>query len=272
MSDPKDLQDRPPRPGARPGRGNRVLAFMQFAPLLVVFFFVTACSGSGGSSGDFFTGRRSNIFLKGFTGRVGDANFADPVTVSAWAPFTPGTNTNDNSSGRSTGITNNNNQVNDLLFDDVFAQLDISNGISARLDQILLEFTEVDGSPVIDFNVTPPTAVPGRFDYPIRSSLSLFATPLTSVGAPLSVLSGPIARTFVPINIFKSGIFEFLLEQPAVNRRPFLCRMTFTGFDILENPFRIVGFLIVNPVLQTNNRTLPGGGGATDRSGANPSP
>lgn len=272
MSDPKDLQDRSPRPGARPGRGNRFLASMQFAPLLVVFFFVTACGGSGGSSGDFFTSRRSNIFLKGFVGRVGNSNTQDPVAVSAWAPFTPGTNTNTNSGGRATGITNNNAQVDDFLFDDVFAQLDISNGISARLDQILLEFTEVDGSPVLDFTVTPPTAVPGRFDYPIRSSMSLIATPITSVGAALSELSGPITRFFVPINIFKSGIFEFQLDQPDVNRRPFLCRMTFTGFDILENPFRIVGFLMVSPVPQTNQKTLPGGGGALDRTGPAPGP
>ena len=255
------------RPAYRPGRGNRVLALMQFAPLLVVFFFVTACSGTGGSGGgDFFTSRRSNIFFKGFIARPNNTN-TDPQVVTSWAPFVIPTDTNGNQTGRSTGITNNNAQVTQLLMDDVFAQLDISNGISARLDQIALQFTEVDGSPLLDFNVTPPTSVSGRFDFPIRPTLALIASPITSIGTPLSDPQGVVTRFFVPVNIFKTGIFEFLLDQPAVNRRPFLCKMTFSGVDVLDNPFSIVSFLMVSPVLQTINRTQPGGGGAVDRPG-----
>lgn len=254
------------RPAYKAGRGNRLLAIMQFAPLLLTFFFITACSGTGGGDGgDLFTSRRSNIFMKGFVARPSNNN-NDTQVVTSWAPFSLN-NDNANQTGRSTGITNTNADIQTLLMDDVFAQLDISNGISARLDQINLEFTEVDGSPIVDFNATPPTATAGRFDYPIRTNLALIASPITSLGAPLTEPQGPITKYFVPINIFKSGIYEFQVEQPAANRRPFLCKMTFSGVDVLDNPFSILSFLMVSPVLQSPNRTQPGGGGAVDRPG-----
>lgn len=257
------------RPAYKAGRGNRLLAIMQFAPLLLTFFFITACSGTGGGDGgDLFTSRRSNIFLKGFVARPNNQN-TDPQIVTSWAPFELTDATVDtDQTGRSTGRTNTNADVTQFTMDDVFAQLDISNGISARLDQINLEFTEVDGGPIVDFNATPPTATAGRFDYPIRTNIALIASPITSLGAPLTEPQGPITRMFVPINIFKSGIFEFLLEQPSANRRPFLCRFTFTGVDVLDNPFNIVSFLMVSPVLQTPARTQPGGAGAFDRPNA----
>lgn len=247
------------------GRGNRILALMQFAPLLVVFFFVTACSGTGDGTGDILTSRRSNVFLKAFISRPGNANTPDPDGVTSWAPFVIPVDINGNQTGRSTGFTNTNASVTTLLYDDVFAQLEITNGMSARLDQILLEFTEVDGTPILDFTVTPPAAVPGRFDYPVRGTQSLIATPLTSIGAPLTEPGRAITRYYIPINIFQSGIYEFLLGQPVANKRPFLCRLTFTGVDILDNPFSIVSFLMVSPVLQTPNRTQPAGGGGIDR-------
>lgn len=256
-------------------RTARRLAVATHLMLLAVMAgFLSACGALGpgdgsGSAGDFFTSRRTDIFLRGFFSRPFNANapLATGTPVTAWSPFHEDDVTDDRSGGRFDPATPDFNgtdvgRLADYLFDDVFAVFTISNGISARLDQALLQFTEVDGSPIVDFNVTPPTSTLGRFDYPIRTSISLVANPITSIPGPLAEPIGNATGFAVPINIFKSGIYEFLLGQPAANRRPFLCRMTFTGRDILDNPFTIVGFLMVSTVAQVPDRTQTGGGGA----------
>lgn len=251
---------------AQPRGPRRLAVSLQLVLLALMVGFLTACGAVGpgdgsGSAGDFFTSRRTDIFLRGFFARP--TNPLIPGTpVSAWSPFHLDDGADDRSGGRSDATIPDINNLSQFLFDDVFAVFNITNGISARLDQALLQFTEVDGSPIVDFNVTPPTATAGRFDYPIRSAISLIANPITSIGIPLTEPLGSPTAFAVPINIFKSGIYEFLLGQPLANRRPFLCRMTFTGRDVLDEPFTIVGFLMVSPVLQGPERTQTGGGGA----------
>jgi hypothetical protein len=245
---------------------RRAVTGLHLVLLGLMVAFLSACGAVGpgdgsGSAGDFFTSRRTDIFLRGFFSRPADPN-APGTPVTAWSPFHLDDGADDRSGGRSDPSIPDINDLSQFLFDDVFAVFTISNGISARLDQALLQFTEVDGSPIVDFNVTPPTATAGRFDYPIRQSISLVANPITSIGLPLTEPLGNPTGFAIPLNIFKSGIYEFLLGQPLANRRPFLCRVTFTGRDILDSPFTIVGFLMVSPVLQNTERTQTGGGGA----------
>lgn len=235
MSNSQDLKETPPRP--RKGRGNRFLALMQFAPLLVVFFFVTACSGTGGSgsAGDFFTSRRSNIFLRGFFQSGGNANA--PQLVTSWNPF----------------FVNNNNSI-QITFKEVLGQLVISNGISCRLEEIIVNFTEVDGTDILDRSTSPPVAIAGAFDFRIASGLSMPANPITSIGAPLTEPGGANTDFFIPLQLFQSGIFDFQQRTSGTpNLRPFLAKITFNGRDILDNPYRIVGFLILPPLLTADN-------------------
>lgn len=263
---------------SQPQSARRLAAAMYLALLALMAGFLSACGALGpgdgsGSAGEFFTSRRTDVFLRGFFSRPFNAN--NPLTpgnpVTAWSPFHLDDVADDRAGGRfdpaipdfNPGTTDGDaGQLADFLFDDVFAVFTISNGISARLDKALLQFTEVDGSPIVDFNVTPPTSTLGRFDYPINTSISLIANPITSIPPPLAEPLGNPTGFAVPINIFKSGIFEFLLGQPIANRRPFLCRMTFSGRDVLDNPFTIVGFLMVSTVAQVPDRTQSGGGGA----------
>lgn len=258
----------------QPHRLRRLAVAGHLMALALMAGFLTACGALGpgdgsGSAGDFFTSRRTDIFLRGFFSRPFNANapLSPGTPVTAWSPFHIDDESDDRAGGRfdasipDFGTADEARGLSDFLFDDVFAVFTISNGISARLDRIQLQFTEVDGSPIVDFNVTPPTSTLGRFDYPINTSTSLVANPITSIPPPLTEPLGNPTSFAIPINIFKSGIYEFLLAQPLANRRPFLCRMTFSGRDILDNPFTIVGFLMVSTVAQTPGRTQTQGGG-----------
>ena len=66
--------------------------------------------------------------------------------------------------------------------------------------------------------------VNGRFDFPIRSGLSLIASPITSIGAPLTEPQGVVTKFFIPINIFKttSGGTSLSPAIGAFLRRGFL--------------------------------------------------
>lgn len=271
-----ESEQRGARPAAAKRRAGaqRLLTIAQLVPIAAMAFILTACGATGpgdgtGSAADFFTSRRSDIFLRGFFARAFDATNANTnrPPLTSWSPYFNANETAFAGGGRSDGFSTTPDlaaadfSIDDLVFDDVFANLQITNGISARLDSIALEFSEVDGTALVDFRVTPPTAIPGAFNFVIRSAISLFANPITSTGLPLTEPLGSPTVFSIPINIFKSGIYEFLLDQPRANRRPFLCKMTLTGRDILDGAFTIVGFLMVSPVLQTQLTTNRGGGG-----------
>ena len=215
------------------------LYWVQLLPLVAVVLFATACGNAGGvdgnSVGDFWAGRRTDIYLKSFEDSTQNANVS--ATITQWSPYVNG------------NINANIPISQQLIFADVRAHLIIANGVSARLETIQVTFTEIDGSDVLDYRVVPPVSVAGRFDFQIPVNLALQASPITSLGAPLGEPTGNPTDFFVPVNLFNTEIFWFQYGQPAQNVRPLLARITFKGRDILDNPYTLVSHLLMSQMI-----------------------
>jgi len=211
------------------------LCLLQLIPLLVVVAFATAC-GNDSSLGDLFASRETNLFLKGFLDMSANGNSSQYLTE--WKPR----KTNENSDG-----------TYKITYDQVSAHLMITNGVSAKLENIKIKFMEVDGSDLLDFTLTPPMSTAGKYDFQIKSSLSLEATPITSITPPLSEPIGVPTNFYIPLNLYQTYVYSFQLTQPDANIRPILANVTFTGQDILSNSFSIAGYLLLSPFLRTSN-------------------
>ncbi|MBI4862448.1 MAG: hypothetical protein HY815_19640 [Candidatus Riflebacteria bacterium] len=244
-----EIEGEAPAESPLPGRSR--LFLLQAIPLVVLVLFATACGSSGdlgGSSvGDFFTSRRTDVYLRGFVDAAVIANSnGPPPVITAWAP------------GLNGNFNTNVSLYAQIFYDEVAAALVIANGISARLENIQVKFTEVDGSDLRDYSVAPPITIAGAYDFQLRPNIAMVASKITSVGGPLIEPGGTATNFFIPINPFSTNIFRFQVEQPTANVRPLLARFTFTGRDILDNQFSLVGYLLMNTILRQKGSSSGG--------------
>jgi hypothetical protein len=211
---------------------SRVWLFAQFAPLAMLVLFILAC-GCGDLVG--LSGKpTAELFLRGFSA----TGTSSPNNTNSPLPFQPLSGIHPTALDSQTGT---------LTVPTIFAVFSLANGVTARLDRIIVRYTEVTGEPIVDLSVTPPVSLGSQFDSVIELRLLMEAPPITSVPAGLAEPTGNINNIFVPLDLFQRAITNFAYR--GANSREFRVTITGQGEDIFGHPFSVQGSLLIEQVI-----------------------